>query len=155
MTVIVVIWGPCTAIQNKIMTSLPVEPLRTTNMSFIPSLAIITADHTRRLSFLATMTMFASEVHPITAITTMVTRKWKFLATMITFASAALPVRITIITTVDSRKWLFLETTNTFELTALTDTMTLEMRRSPFPVTTTTFIFSGQCSLQENKAIRT
>jgi hypothetical protein len=104
-TVIVVNWGPCTAIQVKIVAPLPLEPLQMTNMLFIPSLVIITADRTRRSSFLATMTMFASEVHPITTITTMGTRKWKFLATMITFASAALPGRIaTIITTVDPRK---------------------------------------------------
>jgi|SRR6266478_1528562 len=102
MTVIAVVWG------SSIVIPLSLEILRMTKMLFILSLAIITiiTGHTTRLLFLATMTMFVSDVHPTTTTTTtMGRRKWLFLATMTTFVLAVLPARITtIITTVDTRK---------------------------------------------------
>lgn len=71
MTAIVVAWGLCTTI----VIFLPLEFPRVTKMLSIPSLAIIITItiHTRRSSFLETMTMFTSDVHPTITITTITT----------------------------------------------------------------------------------
>jgi hypothetical protein len=119
-------------------------------------LAHLTTTTTIIITTMTVIVMFTSGVHPTTITTMAMAKKWLFLAIMTTFGSAALPDRITIMTTMDTtRKWLFLETMITFGLTALlTDFVTLKMGGSLFPVTMITFIFSGQCSLQENKVVR-